>query len=120
MPNAASTTKKVDLGYLEQFLADVDEHGTAEPQQAVIAASFVTEQGIPQAYAVWEGELLREQQGYPPECVELWVHLHIPTFDMLEWRTWLKTVAEKQCLSFHPEAWQLDAIPRLKDSSPRQ
>ena len=67
------------LRYLEQFLADVDEHGTAEPQQAVIAASLVTEQGVPQAHTVREGELLRQQQGYPPESVELRVHLHTPT-----------------------------------------
>ena len=70
--------------YLEQFLADVDEHGAAEPQQAVIAASLVTEQCVPQAHTVWEGELLRQQQGYPPECVELRIHLHIPMSSMLE------------------------------------
>ncbi len=63
--------------YLQQLLAHIDEHCTAESEQAVVAAGGVTEQGVPQPYTVREGELLGQQQGNPPECVELGVHLQI-------------------------------------------
>ena len=71
----ASEQSTISESYLQQLLAHIDEHRTAESEQAVVAAGCVTEQGVPQPHAVREGELLSQQQGDPPKRVELGIDL---------------------------------------------
>jgi hypothetical protein len=59
----------------QQLLPHVDQQRQAHAQQAVHAPPWVSQQRIPNAHSIGEGELLREQQRDPAECEELRVNL---------------------------------------------
>ena len=61
--------------YLEELLPHIDEHRTTASEEAIEAASLVTEQSIPQSHTVRERKFLGQQQGDPAEGVKLRIHL---------------------------------------------
>ena len=61
--------------YLQQLVPDNDQHRAAEKQQGVVSTLLLTEQRVPQADAVREGELLSQQQRDPSKRVELGIDL---------------------------------------------